>query len=84
MRHREQARLREPCRSPGQGEEAGHQADDAGAAELMDVAGELMADQRDLPSHRVQRLMAQRRVAGGNQAKDGHQDQQQREQGDEG
>ena len=44
----------------------------------MDVAGELMADQRDLLSHRVERLMAQRRVAGGDQAEDGHQDQQQR------
>jgi hypothetical protein len=31
----------------------------------MDVAGELMADQRDLPSHRAERLTAQRRVARG-------------------
>jgi hypothetical protein len=83
LRHREQARLREPGRSPGQGKQARHQADDAAAAELMDAAGELMADQRHLPGHRVQRLLAQRRVAGGNQANDGHQDQQQREQAHE-
>jgi hypothetical protein len=83
LRHREQARLSEACRSPGQGEQADYQAEDAGAPELMDVTGELMADQRDLPGHGVQNLLAQREVAGGNQAKDGHQDEQQREQGNE-
>ena len=83
LRHREQARLREPCRSPGQGQQGGCQADDAGAAALVDVAGELMADQRDLPGHRVQCPLPQRGVAGRHQGEEGHQDQQQREQGDE-
>lgn len=49
----------------------------------MDVAGELVADQRDLLSHCVERLLAQRGIAGGHQAKDGYQDQKQGEQGDE-
>lgn len=58
---------------------APHQVEDAGAPELMDVAGELMADQRDLPGYDVQNLLAQRGVAGGNKAQDGHHDEQQRD-----
>ncbi len=43
-----------------------------------------MADQRDLLSHRVERLLAQPRVAGRNQAKDRYQDKEQREHRHEG
>jgi hypothetical protein len=49
----------------------------------MNVARELMADERDLLRDRVEYLMAQCGVAGRNQAEDGYKDEQQREQGDE-
>jgi hypothetical protein len=42
----------------------------------MKVAGELMTDERDLLRDRVEYLLAQCGVAGRNQAKDGHQDEQ--------
>ena len=65
---------------PDQRDDADDQAHDAGAPELMNVTGELMADQRDLVRDRVQDLPPQLRVARRDQAQDGHQDEQQREQ----
>ena len=50
----------------------------------MDVAGQLKADERDLPGHRVEGLLAQPGIARGNQAKDGYQDKEQREHRHEG
>ena len=81
--HREQAGLGQADRSPGQEEEADDQADDAGAPEFLHSAGELVSDDRELVSDGLEDLMAHRRVVGRDQADQGHQDQQQRKQGNE-
>jgi hypothetical protein len=81
--HREQPRLGESASAPEQSEQPDHQAQHAGAAQLGHVTGQLVADQRKLPGDRIQHILAQRRVAGRDEAEDRHQDEQQREHRDE-
>jgi hypothetical protein len=73
-----------PVVPPDQGGQSDNEADHARPLQLMDVAGELMPDKRDLAGHRVHRVDPERRVTRRHQAEDGHQDEQQREERDEG